>query len=116
MESPAAPLPMMWGPGYGQDGANGPNYVANYVAEPGGAAGGVSGVYGVGIRVSGAPAARSETHDGSETGLEYPREPSGLGQEYDLEGEEDEEDEEESEDELQAGDVYGQRPGVRTRR
>jgi hypothetical protein len=72
-------------------------------------------MYGAGRRVSGGLAVGNETLGGSEPGLEYPREPSGLGREYEVEGGEEEE-EEESEDELQAGDVYVQRTGVKTRR
>jgi hypothetical protein len=106
MESPVPPPPMMWGPEYGQDGFSGPVYTA----DAGGAATGVYGVYGPGRQVSGARAVGREEFGGPDTGLEYPREQSGLGQGYEDE-EEEEEGEEDSEDELQAGDVY-----VRTRR
>ena len=115
MESPATPLPMMWGAEYGQDGRSGPVYGG----DAGRATGSAYGVYGADRRVSGARAVGNETLGGSETGLEYPREPSGLGREYgDEEGGEEgeEEEEDDSEDELQAGEVYGRRPGVRTRR
>ena len=101
-------MPMMWGAEYGQDGASGPVYAGGV------AAGGSYGMYGTGRRVSGVRAVGSEAIGGSETGLEYPMEPSGLGREYGEE--EEEEEEEESEDELQAGDVYGRRAGVRTRK
>ena len=114
MGNPAAPPPMIWGPEYGQNGSSGPVYAAN--AGAGADAGGVYGMYGVGRQVSGTFAVGNETFNRSEIGLDYPREPSGLRREYEIEGREDEEEEEESEDELQAGDMYGQRVGVRRAR
>lgn len=120
VENSPAPAPMMWGPEYWQDGGSVPVYATGTASAGTGTGTGTSGsayggVYGTGIRVSGVRAMGSEAISGYEAGLQYPREPSGLGQEYGYE-ERREDEEESSEDELQAADTYERKAALRTRR